>query len=229
VTPVGPPLAPRNVSATAGEDQATVSWDAPASDEGAAITGYTVVSSPGSVQANVPGSATQAVVSGLTNGVTYTFTVVATNLMGSGPASGPSAPVLPTGPPGVPEALTATAFNQAVLLEWDPSSSNGGLSITHYTVQAVQGDATTIDVDGTSARVLVAQNAVTYAFTVTAHNSAGAGPPSPSSNEVIPLPNLPVLVPSASLWALIALAAALATGLAIAGALRKRRQTATTK
>jgi len=229
VTPIGPPTAPLNVSATPGNGQVTVSWTPPASNEGSAITGYAVISSPDGVQVNVAGNASQAVVSGLTNGQAYTFTVVATNSEGTGPGSDPSGLVTPARPPGVPEALTATPFNRAIFLSWDPPSSNGGLAVTHYTVRVVQGEVTTVSVVGTSASVVVAQNCLPYSFTVTAHNSAGAGPPSAQSNDAVPLPNLPVLVPSASVWALTGLAVALAAALAFTGVLRRRRQTATTK
>ena len=60
---------------------------------------------------------------------------------------------------------------------------------------------------------------------IMAHNAAGAGPPSASSNEVIPLSNLPFLVPSASGWSLIALA----VGMAIAAVVLRCRQSIATK
>src|SRR5438445_315991 len=56
VTPVAAatvPSAPTAVTATAGDAQATVSWTAPASDGGSAITSYTVTSSPAGASAPV--------------------------------------------------------------------------------------------------------------------------------------------------------------------------------
>jgi alpha-tubulin suppressor-like RCC1 family protein len=91
------------VTATAGNAQATVSWTAPASDGGSAITGYTVTSSPGSQTASVNGNTTTATVSGLTNSNAYTFTVTATNSVGTGTASAPSSSVTPNPPPGPPK------------------------------------------------------------------------------------------------------------------------------
>jgi hypothetical protein len=71
-----------------------VSWTAPTSDGGAPITAYTVTASPGGATCSTSG-ALSCTVTGLTNGTAYTFTVRATNSIGTGPASSPSAPVTP--------------------------------------------------------------------------------------------------------------------------------------
>jgi hypothetical protein len=94
------PGAPTNVTATAGDGSATVSWTAP-SNGGSPITSYTVTPYIGSTAqpattVNGTPPATNATVSGLTNGTAYTFTVTATNGVGTGPASSPSASVTPT-------------------------------------------------------------------------------------------------------------------------------------
>ncbi len=89
------PGAPTAVTAVKGDRQASVSWTAPSNDGGSQITGYTVTSSPGNRTATVNGSTTTAIVTGLTNGTSYTFTVRATNVIGTGPASAPSNAVTP--------------------------------------------------------------------------------------------------------------------------------------
>jgi uncharacterized protein (TIGR02145 family) len=82
------PGAPTIGTATAGNAQATITFTAPGSNGGSAITSYTVTSSPGGITAT--GSASPVTVTGLTNGTAYTFTVTATNAIGTGPASSAS-------------------------------------------------------------------------------------------------------------------------------------------
>lgn len=89
-----PPGAPTIGTATAGNAQATVTFTAPANlGVPATITQYTVTSDPGAVTAT--GTASPIVVSGLTAGTAYTFTVTATNATGTGPASAASNSVTP--------------------------------------------------------------------------------------------------------------------------------------
>ena len=122
-TPVVPG-APTDVVATAFNANASVSFSAPASNGGAAITSYTVTSSPGGLTSSGPSS--PLVVMGLTNGVSYTFTVTATNFVGTGPASSASNSVTPVPPPGaltkISPANTATGQPVKTLLSWGAAS-----------------------------------------------------------------------------------------------------------
>jgi hypothetical protein len=136
------PGTPTGVTATAGSALATVSWTAPSSDGGSAITGYTVTSSPGGQTATVGGSTTSATVTGLTNGTAYTFTVTATNAIGTGPASSPSNSVTPATVPGAPTGVTASAGNAQAAVSWTAPASNGGSAITGYTVTSSPGGQT---------------------------------------------------------------------------------------
>ena len=87
------PDAPTSISAEAGINQATISFTPPINNGGSVILSYTVTSNPGGVTAT--DSASPIVVTGLTDGVTYTFTVVATNAIGSSSPSSASNPVTP--------------------------------------------------------------------------------------------------------------------------------------
>jgi Fibronectin type III domain len=97
--PVQPtvPGAPTNVTALAGDGAAEVSFEAPGSDGGAAVTGYTVTAKDeqNATAATATGTASPISVTGLTNETAYTFTVRAENSAGVGPDSDPSDAVTP--------------------------------------------------------------------------------------------------------------------------------------
>ncbi|MEY2425920.1 MAG: hypothetical protein QOI61_1492 [Actinomycetota bacterium] len=90
------PGAPTIGTATAGNTQATVSFTPPASTGGSPITSYTVTSTPGGITKTGAGS--PITVTGLTNGVSYRFSVHATNANGPGAESALSNAVTPTAP-----------------------------------------------------------------------------------------------------------------------------------
>ena len=98
VAPATAPGAPTAVSAIAGDASATVTWTAPASDGGSAITDYRITPDDGAPLApvSVGSDATSFEVSGLTNGTAYTFTVAALNSVDYGPESDASAAVTPS-------------------------------------------------------------------------------------------------------------------------------------
>ena len=93
------PTAPTNVTASPATAQAQINWSAPGNNGGSAIASYTITPYIGST-AQTPvvvnnGSAVSAVVTGLTNGTAYTFTVKATNATATGPESTPSSAITP--------------------------------------------------------------------------------------------------------------------------------------
>ena len=97
--------APTGARAIGGDGSATVVWCPPASGAGSVVS-YTVTSSGGqSVTATVPDD--WAIVDGLTNGTSYTFTVTANTATAgtSGPASPATAPVTPAKPAAPPGVL----------------------------------------------------------------------------------------------------------------------------
>lgn len=96
------PSAPQSVRAVAGDARAAVSWTAPSSDGGRTLQSYRVTASPGGATTSVAAPSTSATVAGLANGTAYTFSVVAINSAGAGPASASSAPVTPQAAPTLP-------------------------------------------------------------------------------------------------------------------------------
>jgi subtilisin family serine protease len=93
------PGAPTNVSATAGDGQATVTWTVPMADGGTPVTQYVVTSAAVvvAVTSTVASSTVSGTVTGLTNGTAYTFTVAAENSVGVGQSSSASNAVTPPG------------------------------------------------------------------------------------------------------------------------------------
>ena len=90
-TPMAPPLKPTGVTATAGHGQVTLSWDNP---DNATITRWQVQQKEGSGSygawrdiPNSTASTTSHTVTGLTNGVSYSFRIRAVNAGGNGAPS----------------------------------------------------------------------------------------------------------------------------------------------
>lgn len=98
------PESPTITSVTSGESQAIVAFSAPSSDGGSPITSYTVTSNPGGISKTV--SSSPIYVTGLTNGTSYTFTVIATNVVGNSAPSVASAAVVPVSQRIIPSATT---------------------------------------------------------------------------------------------------------------------------
>ncbi len=162
---VDPPGMPTNATATSGDTAAFVNWTAPASNGGGAITSYTVAAITNNARTNITSTvaapATSAVVTGLTNGSNYSFSVHATNSGGNGLESTPSNSVTPAvvaalaatmgGPSSVTTAPVQVTYPIVI-------TNNGVLGITSvkladtltatdgayiFFVQATQGSCTT--------------------------------------------------------------------------------------
>ena len=161
-----------------------LSWTAPASNGGSAITGYVVTPSIGGV-AQTPvtfaSAATTQTVTGLTNGTAYTFTVAAINGVGTGPGSGPSGAVTPATTPGAPTIVSGTGGLAQVTLTWTAPASDGGSAITGYIVTPYLAGIPQTPVTFSSAATTETVTGLftgLYTFTVTAVNAVGTGPAS---------------------------------------------------
>lgn len=205
------PSPPRNVVATAGDGSATVTWAEPVTNGGRAVTGYVVTASNGTT---VEATTRTARVEGLTNGMAYTFKVVARNAIGDSAPSETSNEVTPFTVPGAPSEVVATAGLASARVSWQPPADDGGSPVVSYAVAASNGTvrettATSIDYQG-----LI--NGATYTFVVIAINAAGQGTPSAPSNQVTPVapPGTPqgVLAERGDAKAIISWVAPLADG-----------------
>jgi titin len=193
VTPATAPTAPTSVTATAGAGQAEVSWSAPTDDGGLAVTGYLVVPYIGT-DAQTPYSyvstATEQTLTGLVNGTTYTFEVIAVNGVGDSPASAPSAAVTPETVPTAPTDVAATPGDGQVVLSWTGPADDGGSAVTGYVVTPFVGTTaqspTTYSSVATSETVAGLVNGTSYTFTVAAINGVGDSPASAPSTAVTP-------------------------------------------
>jgi hypothetical protein len=200
--PTTVPGSPTGVTAIGGNAQASVSWTAPASNGGSAITGYVVtpyISGVAQTPVNV-GNVLSTSVTGLTNGTAYTFRVAATNAVGTGAQSADSAPVTPQPTvPAAPTAVSAVAGNAEATVSWTAPADNGGSAITDYVVTPYIGAAAQTPINPgnvTSTVVTGLTNGTAYTFRVAATNTTGTGAQSAPSAAVTPatVPGAPTAV-----------------------------------
>jgi Fibronectin type III domain len=183
----GVPGQPTSVTAVPSNGSATVSWVAPTSDGGAPITKYTVTASPGGGTCTWTSGPYTCTVAGLANGVGYTFTVTATNASGTSAPSSPSPTVTVRGVPGQPQNVAGLPGDSSVTVSWSAPVSDGGSSLTGYTVNATPGGGTcAAPPTMTSCTVIGLVNGQGYTFAVTAANAVGTGHPSAPSAAVTP-------------------------------------------
>lgn len=122
--PPPPPPAPTGLTASAGDTQVSLSWNA---SQGATSYNLKRATSGGGPYTLVSGtSGTSYTDTGLTNGTTYYYVVSAANSGGESPNSTQvSATPLGPPPPAAPTGLTATAGKRKVSLKWAQSATAG--------------------------------------------------------------------------------------------------------
>ncbi len=159
VTP-GVPVAPATLSVAPGDQQATLTWRAPASDGGSAVTGYEYTSNADAATpawADVPDSGsdgradeTQYTVTSLVNNTAYAFAVRAENAIGPGAATRTlRATPVPPGTPQRPAGLRAHPGSQTVRLTWSPPG-NPNHPVTSYEYRQSTDGGTTWNPDWTA-------------------------------------------------------------------------------
>lgn len=196
-SPAALPGAPTLGAVTAGANQIAVSWTAPASNGGFAITDYTIEysSDSGSTWTAFPHTASTATVitiTGLTNGTTYIVRVKAVTSIGAGPASANSSAQLVAAAPGQPNAPTLVNGDAQVQVNWVAPASNG-CAISAYKIEySTNGGSiwlqATSTASGTSFTVTGLTNGTAHQFRVSATNCMGFGAVSAASTAVTPNP-----------------------------------------
>ena len=200
------PGAPRALTATArGKNAIRLDWAAPASDGGAAITGYRIeVSSDGSSGpwTELVGSttATTYLHGGLSEGDARHYRVSAINLVGtSGPSNTAYATTAALSAPQPPTALTAAARGrETIRLDWSAPAGDGGTAITGYRIEASEdaGSSWTDRVANTLSDATAyfhrgLSEGDTRHYRVSAINAAGTSDPSNIAFATTEAPSVP--------------------------------------
>jgi hypothetical protein len=149
-TPATPPSAPTEASATAGNREATISWDAPASPGSFPVTFYQVQSTPSSGGCLVPVTSTNCRVTGLQNGVSYTFRIRARN--GGGWGSWADTTAVTPGPN--PEPTSIMIVGSRPNNDWKVRVSGETTGLIGATVQSMIRFESNVEFTSGSTRVV---------------------------------------------------------------------------
>ena len=178
VTVTGKPAAPTGVTAEGvGSNGARVTFNAPESN-GSPITEYRVYDQTGRQVATC--STNVCDVAGLSDGQTYSFTVVAVNKEGESERSTASNTITISGAPGRPGTPQLSAGNTTISASWSAPVDNGS-AITGYiaTATTANGEAGYCETTGVTSCVIQGlKNGQTYTVTVRARNAKGESAPS---------------------------------------------------
>ena len=174
------PLAPRDLSASPGDRQVVLSWDAPLSDGGTAVERYEYRYGESGASFGAwasTGTQRTATITGLANGRRYAFEVRAVNSFGAGEAAGITETAGFT--PSAPRRLSAAGGDRQVVLSWDTPENEGAGAVERYEYRYGESGggfgAWTSAGTQRTATVTGLANGRRYAFEVRAVNSFGAG------------------------------------------------------
>jgi subtilisin-like proprotein convertase family protein len=197
VVPRGPASTPLNVQAIGGNGQVALTWSAPSSNGGSTLRDYLVQSSTDggrswSTVADGVSTNTAATVTGLINGISYTYRVAAKTDFATGAYSPATAAIVPLAVPGQITGLQAQAGAGMVNLNWRAPASTGGRPVSDYTIEySVAGTATWVPwahaaSTATSATITGLAADAGYLFRVRPVTSFASGQPVATTEAVVP-------------------------------------------
>ena len=199
VTSYSLPDPPSNVQVTRGDKQCVISFTPPI-NTGGSVLSYKITSSSTSSLINVSGTSSPITITGLTNGTSYVFNIVSTNLSGdSSPVT--TSPVTPAGLPiksGSNYALNATNTdaNQSTISITGTIDPNGS-PIKSYGVVVLDSNLieipslTKTGVPTLPITITGLENGTQYSFVLTATNDVGT-----TSVSDIPLGRVTIITPN---------------------------------
>jgi uncharacterized delta-60 repeat protein len=195
VTPMTSPSAPTINSIAVGDSIVVMTFTAPLSTGGSAITNYNY-SIDGGASFTSAGQITSPItITGLTNGTTYSIVLQAVNGVGHGASSAPPLPAVPIAVPRAPTNLSATVSDRAALISFT-APDDGGSPIIAYQY-SLDGGTTFITAAEITSPLQIAglTNGTTYSVVLRARSSVGNGTAS-NALAVTPLtvPDAPVIV-----------------------------------
>ena len=193
------PAAPSISGVTAGNAQVTVTWNAPTHLGSGTLSGDEYIVTAYDSQGNKAGTCEPTsgqrtcVVTGLSNGSTYTFKVEAITTVGSSDQSSASAAATPSTTPSAPADVVAVTSGNNMTVTFTAPADNGGAAITSYVITSTPSGATcTVGANATTYTCTGLTAGANYTYTVKAVNVRGESTASQASTAVIA-----IAVPSA--------------------------------
>lgn len=175
-TTFGLPDVPTITKVDIGDKQCTVSFTTTQlingmNNQGVPIYNYTVTSNPGNITAS--GSTSPITIGGLTNGTKYTFTVTASNQLGTTQPSAASSEVIPKGAAIAPTSITAVSGDIKKSTVMFSGGSSNGDTYVEYTITTTPDNITA---KGNSSPIIVTglKDGTAYTFNIKATNSVGS-------------------------------------------------------